>query len=72
MEHEYESLEVNNTWKLVPLPQGKKLVQCKWVYKIKYHSNDTIDRYKTHLVAKGFTHKHGIDYLKTYSLVVKH
>lgn len=62
MECEYESLEANHTWKLVPLPPGRKPVQCKWVYKIKYHSDGIINRYKAHLVAKGFTQKHGVDY----------
>jgi hypothetical protein len=33
---EYDSLMKNNTWNLVPLPPGKNLVGCKWVYKTKF------------------------------------
>lgn len=35
MDEEYESLLQNNTWELVQLPPGRKLVKCKWVYKTK-------------------------------------
>jgi hypothetical protein len=36
MQEEYESLLVNNTWSLVPLPKGRKPNSCKWVFKIKH------------------------------------
>jgi hypothetical protein len=36
MNEEYHSLMVNDTWDLVPLPKGRKLVRCKWVYRTKY------------------------------------
>jgi len=39
----------------VDLPLDKSLVGCNWVYKIKIKIDDTIDHYKTQLVAKGFT-----------------
>ncbi|WJZ96496.1 hypothetical protein VitviT2T_015178 [Vitis vinifera] len=66
-----EALKKNNTWKLVPLPKGKKLVGCKWVFSIKYKADRSIDRYKARLVEKGFTLTHGIDYSETLSPVAK-
>ena len=49
------ALEANNTWTITSLPPGKKLIVCKWVYRVKYKSDGSIERYKARLVAKGFT-----------------
>jgi hypothetical protein len=35
MQEEYKSLLENQTWDLVPLPLGRKLVRCRWVYRTK-------------------------------------
>lgn len=52
---EYDSLLKNERWNLVDLPKDKKPISCKWVFKIKYRSNDEVERYKERLVARGFT-----------------
>ena len=36
MKEEFISLQKRNTWEPVDLPPGRKLVQCKWVYKTKF------------------------------------
>jgi hypothetical protein len=54
MNEEYDALIKNDTWHLVPTTQVTNLVDYKWVYKIKRKADDTINQYKTHLVAKGF------------------
>lgn len=48
--------EANKTWSLVSLPPGKRPIGYKWVYRIKYKSDGSINRYKARLVAKGFFH----------------
>jgi len=49
------ALEKKQTWEIVNRPLDKEVVGCRWVYNVKYKSDDTLDRYKTRLVAKGYT-----------------
>lgn len=62
MDSEIQSLEKNQTWQLVKLPQNRKVIDNKWVYKIKERPNGQIDRDKARLVVRGFTQEYGIDY----------
>ena len=54
MDEEMAALDDNETWDLVQLPQGKKPIGCKWVYKIKHNTDGSVSRYKARLVAKGY------------------
>ena len=69
MENEMKSMESNGVWDLVELPDGSKPIWCKRVFKTKRDSNDQVERYRARLVAKGFSHKEGIDYTETFSPV---
>lgn len=62
METEMTSLQSNNTWILVNHPKDRKLISCKWVYKKKINADGSLDKYKSRLVARGYTQEKGIDY----------
>ncbi len=71
MQEKYDSLVVNNTWSLVPLPKGRKPISCKWVFKIKHGVDGEVERYKARLVAIGFTQTFRVDYNETFAPVAK-
>ena len=65
-----DSLLGNQTWELTKLPDWKKALHNKWVYRIK-NEYDGSKCYKARLVVKGFQQKKGIDYLEIFSPIVK-
>lgn len=62
MQQEIRALEKNKTWDLVPLPQGKRPIDCKWIYKVKLKVDVSVERFKPRLVAKGYTQIEGVDF----------
>lgn len=55
MYEETTSLKKNQTWDLVPLLEGRKLLGYKWVFKKKIGLDGSVDKYKARLVAKGYS-----------------
>ena len=71
MNKEVLALESNKTWVVTELPPGKKAISCKWVHKVKTHTDGSFERNKARLVVRENTQKYGVDYEETFSLVVK-
>lgn len=71
MADESAAMDANHTWTVTSLPLGKHTIGCKWLYKIKYKSDGSIERYKARLVAKGYTQQEGLDFIETFSPVAK-
>lgn len=57
LQKEFQALETNQTWDLVPLPKGKRPISCEWIYKIKYEADGSVERHKARLVVRGYTQK---------------
>jgi hypothetical protein len=66
MEQELNSSMRIDIWDLVSLPKVKDVIDTKWVYKSKYKSDGTIDKYKVRLVAKGYAQNKRIDDTETF------
>ncbi|CAL9006509.1 unnamed protein product [Prunus brigantina] len=49
MDQEIDSIKKNDTWELVDLPQGKKPIGVKWVYKTKLNAQGEVEKYKARL-----------------------
>ena len=74
MQTELDSLNSNNTWDLVPLLIGIKPLKTRWVYKVKNPNNSpNIEdvSFKSRFVAKGFEQLYELDYIDTFTSVIK-
>jgi hypothetical protein len=47
------------------------LIDLQWIFKVKFHADGFIKRYKARLVAKRYKQRYGLDYDEIFSLVVK-
>jgi hypothetical protein len=74
MKREMESFEEKKVFrveKLGNLPKAVNIVDGKWVFKVKYNPDGSVERYKARYVARGFTQQYGIDYEDTFAPVSK-
>ncbi len=75
MELEVLALLENDTWETVDstsVPEGKKVLPCKWVFKTKKDKDGNVERYKARLVAGGHRQVEGLDYSEVFAPVSKH
>lgn len=71
MKDEIKTLAENKTWVVIDLPEDARAIGSKWVYKVKYHSDCTLELYKARLVEKGYPQRVNTNFTETFSLVVK-
>lgn len=71
MAQELTALHKIDTQDLVPPPPRKCATKSRQVYKIKTKFDESIERHKACLVAKGFSQQYDMDYEETFALVVK-
>ncbi|KAL6324112.1 hypothetical protein AAG906_006383 [Vitis piasezkii] len=70
MVEEYQALVRNNTWTLVPFHPSMNVINSKWIFRVKYNSDGTIQHYKARLVANGFQQYAGVEFTNTFSPII--
>ena len=54
------------TWEVVNRPPEFNIVSSKYFSKVKRNHTGAIERFKVRIVARGFSHVHGVDYEENY------
>ncbi|KMQ88959.1 putative retrotransposon, partial [Lasius niger] len=72
IEYELEAHERNKTWTLMPRVSGEKTIDSKWVFKALRNEDGSVWRFKARLCARGFQQREGVDYIETFSPVVRY
>ncbi|GKB15992.1 ribonuclease H-like domain, reverse transcriptase, RNA-dependent DNA polymerase [Tanacetum coccineum] len=62
MQEELLQFKLQKVWTLVDLPNGKRAIGSKWVFRNKKDERGIMIRNKARLVAQGYTQEEGIDY----------
>ncbi|KAK4391421.1 hypothetical protein Sango_1919900 [Sesamum angolense] len=53
------------------IPDNKKAIGCRWVYKLKLRPDSSVERNKARLVAKSYSQIEGVDYTDCFATVAK-
>lgn len=72
MEEEIQAFKENDTWDLVQLPPGKHAIDNRWILRLKYKPDGSIDRYRARLVVRGIFQRAGLDYDEMFSPVARY
>ena len=68
IESEISSLTTKKTFTIIDQPpQNSNIVDSKWVFKVKYNTDGSVNKYKARLCARGFTQLKGTDYNDTWA-----
>ncbi|GKC15317.1 putative ribonuclease H-like domain-containing protein [Tanacetum coccineum] len=71
MQEELLKFKLQKVWTVVDLPNGKRAIGTKWVFRNKKDERGIIVRNKARLVAQGYTQEEGIDYDEVYAPVAR-
>ena len=70
LDKEMRSCMEQEVWTLVrrdQLPQGRNVLPCKEVFKMKLDEHGAVTEHKARFTPKGFRQKHGVDFFETFA-----
>ena len=71
MKKHIDAIERNGTWESVDLPISCDAIGVKWIYWLKYNSDESVKKHKERLVAKRYALNYGVDYFETISPIAR-
>jgi transposase InsO family protein len=71
IDKELSSLQQRGVYQVVTTPTNSKLIKTRWLFKVKFDTENQPSKFKARVVAKGFTQQFGIDYDDTYAPVMR-
>ncbi|GJX54708.1 putative ribonuclease H-like domain-containing protein, partial [Tanacetum coccineum] len=71
MQEELLQFKLQKVWTLVELPNGKRALETKWVFRNKKDERDIVIKNKAILVAQRYTQQEGIDYDEVFAPVAR-
>jgi hypothetical protein len=71
MNDERDQIEKNITWEIVQRPEGKNVIDSKWIFKNKLNEQGRVIRNKARLVCKGYAQIEGLDFGETFAPVAR-
>ncbi|GJU60842.1 putative ribonuclease H-like domain-containing protein [Tanacetum coccineum] len=71
MQEELLKFKLQEVWTLVDLPNGKRAIGTKWVFRNKKDERGIMIRNKARLVAQGYTQEEGIDYDEFFAPIAR-
>ncbi|GJY23514.1 putative ribonuclease H-like domain-containing protein [Tanacetum coccineum] len=71
MQEQLLQFKLQEVWTLVDLPNGKRAIGTKWVFRNKNDERGIVIRNKARLVAQGYTQEEGIDYDEVFAPVAR-
>jgi hypothetical protein len=72
MVEEHASIMKNYVWEVVPRPDGKSVISSKWIYKITYVVDGSIEKYKARFVARWLSPREGVGYNETFAPIARY
>ncbi|GKB30463.1 putative ribonuclease H-like domain-containing protein, partial [Tanacetum coccineum] len=71
MQEELLQFKLKEVWVLCDLPDGKRVIGTKWVFRNKRDERGTIIKNKARLVAQGYRQEEGVDYDEVFAPVAR-